>query len=205
MCVALAGLCFVIYAQVYRFDFLNYDDQVYLSQNPRVNTGLSLANLEWEPTEEVPWKHGKIKLPALLRTHAYVNAAKMKTHIHTTVTLSTKNQKGLLLLRDKKEFHKGYGGAGDLHECIRELAEVVRPELTVADATYALEGTGPTVAPEGQTRARKLGICIGGTDVFEVDNACCRLMGIPVSEVRHLPEVPVELDLDNPQDAPRAP
>lgn len=47
VCVALAVLCLVVYAQVYRFDFVNYDDQAYLSQNPRVNTGLSLANLEW--------------------------------------------------------------------------------------------------------------------------------------------------------------
>ncbi|GAB4322213.1 MAG: DUF362 domain-containing protein [Promethearchaeota archaeon] len=152
----------------------------------RHGVDVELVNLEFVELEERDWPLGKLKLPALLRDHAYVNFAKMKTHLATTVTLCTKNQKGLLLLADKKKFHLGYGGRADLHECIAELAKLVRPELAVVDATRALEGTGPTQNPEGQTSVRKLGVCVGGTDQVEVDVACCRLMGVDPASVDHL-------------------
>lgn len=146
-----------------------------------------VVNLEAEPHDEYPWKFGTLRLPAILRTHEYVNVPKMKTHCSTLVTLGMKNQKGLLKLADKKQFHLGYGGKGDLHECIRELAGVVQPAFTVLDATRALEGTGPTSAPGNQTAVRSPKLLVAGRDVVEVDNAACRVMGIPVSEVEHVP------------------
>jgi hypothetical protein len=113
------------------------------------------------------------------------------------VTLGVKNQKGLLLLRDKKRFHLGFRDDNDvyhshLHECIFELGNIVQPELTICDATTALEGNGPTTNP-GKTWVKKLNICIGGTEMFEVDNASCQIMGIPVELVKHLPKVDVSL------------
>ncbi|MEX2681261.1 MAG: hypothetical protein Q6373_006650, partial [Candidatus Sigynarchaeota archaeon] len=59
--------------------------------------------------------------------------------------------------------------------------------------TRALEGTGPTTAPAGQTKVRRLKMCIGGTDMIEVDNAACQIMGIPVESVLHLSKVPVTI------------
>ncbi|MHA1733231.1 MAG: DUF362 domain-containing protein [Promethearchaeota archaeon] len=154
---------------------------------------VEVVNLEFAELEEREWALGTIKLPVLARTHAYIDVAKMKTHLSTGVTLSVKNQKGLLLLADKKKFHLGHGGRSDLHASIRALGQAVRPELAVVDATRALEGTGPTEMPDGQTRVRRLGLVLAGTDAFEVDNACCRLMGIPLSDVPHL--VPREVTL----------
>ncbi|MBN2151623.1 MAG: DUF362 domain-containing protein [Candidatus Lokiarchaeota archaeon] len=152
--------------------------------------GLTIVNLETAPREGFPWKFGSIKLPSLCRTHAYINFAKMKTHVHTQVTLACKNQKGLLSLADKKAFHLGKKYS-DLHENIKALASAVRPELAIVDATRALEGSGPTTAPAGQTKVRRLKLCLGGPDMVEVDNAACQLMGIPVDSVRHLNRVPV--------------
>jgi len=151
-----------------------------------------LVNLETVHREEFPWNFGTIKLPSLCRTHVYINFAKMKTHAHTQVTLLCKNQKGLLSLADKKAFHlaKKYG---NLHENIKELASAVRPELAIVDATRALEGTGPTTAPDGQTKVRRLKMCLGGTSMLEVDNASCQIMGIPVESVLHLSKVPVTI------------
>ncbi len=154
---------------------------------------VEVVNLEFADMEKHDWKYGTLKLPVIARSHAYIDIAKMKTHLSAQVTLSLKNQKGLLLLKDKKKFHLGYGGKGDLHDCIWQLGQVIQPELAIVDATRALEGTGPTEAPEGQTSVRKLGICIAGTNATEVDNASCILMGIPVGEVQHLLEVPVTL------------
>ncbi len=152
---------------------------------------ITIQNLEFSELIEQNWKYGTIKIPKICHTHSYINVAKMKTHMMTGVTLSLKNQKGLLVLGDKKRFHLGYSGKGDLHDCIKQFGTVIHPELNIVDATTALEGTGPAMLPNGQTGMREPGLLIGGTDMIEVDNACCKIMGIPVSEIDHLPEHPV--------------
>ncbi|MHA1848015.1 MAG: DUF362 domain-containing protein [Promethearchaeota archaeon] len=151
-----------------------------------------LENLENADRASYKWKYGEISLPTLCTTHSYINFAKMKTHLHTMVTLSLKNQKGLLKLKDKKNFHLGKK-YGSLHESINELSKIMKPELVLIDATKALEGTGPATAPEGQTKVRRLKLCLGGTDMMELDNAACRIMGIPVNLVSHLVEREVSL------------
>ena len=45
--VLLAAAILVVYARVQRFDFVNYDDADYVTDNPHVNTGLSAANIAW--------------------------------------------------------------------------------------------------------------------------------------------------------------
>ncbi|MFW9941519.1 MAG: DUF362 domain-containing protein [Candidatus Thorarchaeota archaeon] len=163
------------------------------------NIPVNLVNLEYVELDEYEWKFPpyKIKLPSILKTHSYINLPKMKTHGACMVTLGVKNQKGLLLLKNKKKFHLGFRDDegkyhSNLHECIYELGELIKPELTVCDATTALEGNGPTTVP-GATWVKKLNICIGGTDVIEVDNASCQIMGIPLDLVEHLREVDVSL------------
>ncbi|MBD3187847.1 DUF362 domain-containing protein [Candidatus Bathyarchaeota archaeon] len=165
-----------------------------MQENLQRNHGIEvkLVNLEDVAREKVPWKFGNLFLPKLCRTCSYINIAKMKTHLHTMVTLSLKNQKGLLTLQDKKNFHLGKK-YGTLHESIMELGRAVKPELALIDATRALEGIGPATAPDGQTKVRRLKMCIAGTSMMEVDNAACAVMGIPVQQVTHLHEAPVQL------------
>ncbi|NMC07093.1 MAG: DUF362 domain-containing protein [Candidatus Lokiarchaeota archaeon] len=151
---------------------------------------VEIVNLETTPREDYTWKFGTIRLPSLCKTHSYINFAKMKTHTHTQVTLACKNQKGLLSLADKKAFHLGKK-YGNLHETIKALSSAVQPELAIIDATRALEGSGPTTAPAGQTKVRRLKVCIGGTSMVELDNAACVMMSIPVETVRHLDKVDV--------------
>jgi len=160
---------------------------------------LKMVNLEYVDLDEYNWKFPpyKLELPSVLNTHSYINLPKMKTHSTCMVTLGTKNQIGLLLLRDKRQFHLGFRDDenvyhSNLHECIFELGNLLQPELTICDATLALEGNGPTTNP-GTTWVKKLNICIGGTDRFEVDNASCQVMGIPVDLVEHLPKIDVSL------------
>ena len=117
----------------------------------------------------------------------------MKTHQMTGVTLSMKNQKGLLLFQDKKNFHLGYDGAGSLHSCIREYAKVIQPEFSIIDGTRALEGTGPATGPENQTKVRHLDILLAGKDMIELDNAACQIMGVSIDDVEHLPKKEVKL------------
>ncbi len=140
--------------------------------------GAELVDLKTVEREAVEWEFGTIQLPTLLRTHEYVNVAKMKTHIQTGVTLGLKNQKGLLRDADKRRFHRD-----DLSAHIRALGEVARPALTVIDGIMALEGNGPWQwgAP------KEVGLLLAGDDVVEVDNVCLRVMGFDQGHAPHIP------------------
>lgn len=140
-----------------------------------------VVNLENEPRVELEWKFGKIRIPRIVRDSEYVNMPKMKTHALCTVTLGMKNQKGLLDEGTKKQFHWM-----DIHAAIRELADKVRPALTIVDALVALEGNGPNSLT---ARPKWMGLLVAGTDLIEVDNACLELMGVPEGLAAHVPRV----------------
>ncbi|XEO79833.1 hypothetical protein WKT22_04880 [Candidatus Lokiarchaeum ossiferum] len=150
-------------------------------------------NLEFTDFMDIQWKYGTLSIPKYVKTHTYINVPKMKSHLMTGATLSLKNQKGLLLLKDKKQFHLGYGGKTNLHDCITELGVIIKPDFNLVDATTALEGTGPSMHPEGQTKTRTLNLCIGGENMVEVDNACLTIMGISHEEAPHIPPMQVKI------------
>ena len=102
----------------------------------------------------------------------------MKTHGQTTVTLAMKNQKGLLSNAAKKRFH-----LLGLHELIAELAKAVKPDLIIVDAVEGIEGEGPL-----RGRRKKVGALVLGTNLLEVDMACCEIMGIEYEKVEHIKE-----------------
>jgi hypothetical protein len=68
-----------------------------------------------------------------------------------------------------------------LHEPIAELAKVVKPDLIVVDAVEAMEGEGPL-----RGKKKKVGALLIGTNLLEVDRACCEIMGINRDEVEHI-------------------
>jgi hypothetical protein len=140
--------------------------------------GAELVNLEKTERFAVPWLHGELSLPNYLRSHEYINIAKMKTHVQTGVTLGLKNQKGLLSAADKRRFHRL-----GLDQCIRALGDAVQPALTIVDAIVALEGDGPW--RYGKPRAMNL--LVGGTSLVEVDNVARDLMGFGPEHAPHIP------------------
>ncbi|MGC8786506.1 MAG: DUF362 domain-containing protein [Anaerolineae bacterium] len=141
----------------------------------------TLVDLEHAERFTVSWPYGELKLPTYLLTHEYINIAKMKTHVQTGVTLGMKNQKGLLTAADKRRFHRL-----GLNECIRALADVVRPALTIVDGIIALEGNGPW----RYGRPVEMNVLVAGTDMVEVDNVCRQLMGFPPEHAPHIPPLP---------------
>lgn len=152
----------------------------YTSLAKRYNVQLlDLNNAERIP---IKWEYGVIKIPKILETHDYINVPTMKTHIVTKVTIGLKNQKGLLSAADKMRFHKM-----GLHQPIREFAEVVQPVLTVVDAIICVEGDGPGLSG----RTKKMGLVVAGTDMIEVENVCCQIMGFDVGEILHIPAVSI--------------
>ncbi len=145
----------------------------------RDRLGVPVINLELVERKKRPWRYGSIPLPKLLQDYEYINVPTMKTHLQATVSLGVKNQKGLIPMETKKRFHKK-----DLHAFILELSEVVRPTLTVMDAMYCIEGTGPTGPPIGEVK--RMDLLLAGKDMMAVDNVALQIMGIETGEVKHI-------------------
>ena len=140
--------------------------------------GAALVNLDQAERFDVTWPHGQLKLPSYLGSHEYINIAKMKTHVQTGVTLGMKNQKGLLTPADKRRFHRL-----GLNECIRALAEMIQPALTIVDGIVGLEGDGPW----RYGRPVEMNVLVAGTNLIEVDNVCRQLMGFAPEHAPHIP------------------
>lgn len=133
-----------------------------------------LDRSRWIKTTKKQW-NPMIPLP-LMKTDFFINLPVMKTHHMTTVSLGVKNLHGLIPDEQKILMHTDL-----LHQKLADLISVVPPDLTLIDATVAMEGNGP-----GQGEPVKLGAIIASTDTIACDVTACRIMGIPVSKVRHL-------------------
>jgi uncharacterized protein (DUF362 family) len=124
------------------------------------------------------WDNGILELPLdLIKSDFYINVPKMKTHFHTGVTLSIKNQQGLLTPQAKKENHCKY----ELHQGLVSIAKVIQPDLVIVDAIHSMEGEGPT---KGKKKVAK--VMVYGKNMLETDIACCHFMGISPSKIEHI-------------------
>ena len=48
ICLLLVALTATVYAQVWRFDFVHcWDDQIYVTENVRVQNGLTVGGVRW--------------------------------------------------------------------------------------------------------------------------------------------------------------
>ncbi|HAM50058.1 MAG TPA: hypothetical protein DCP92_04950, partial [Nitrospiraceae bacterium] len=130
----------------------------------------------------------KIKVPAVLKEFNFIiSVPVMKTHMHTRVSLSIKNMKGLLWRREKARFHQlRYGkkitkGDKDLDIAISEMASVLFPHLAVIDGTVGMEGMGPAYG-----QVKKTGLIVVGKNALSTDAVAARLMGLSPEAIPHL-------------------
>lgn len=130
----------------------------------------------------------KIKIPALLKdVDLILSLPVMKTHMHTRVTLSIKNMKGLLWQREKARLHqlrshkKMTKGEKELDIAISEMATVLHPHLVIIDGTVGMEGMGPAYG-----RPKEMGIILVSNNALSADAVASRLMGFDPEEVPHL-------------------
>ncbi len=70
---------------------------------------------------------------------ALISVPRLKRHGSTWITISLKNMMGTVPQTEMSRFHNT-----DLSQCIADLNTVIKPDLTVVDATYAMTGSGPT-------------------------------------------------------------
>lgn len=130
----------------------------------------------------------KIKVPAVLKEFDWIiSVPVMKTHMHTRVTLSIKNMKGLLWRKEKARFHqlrfeeKITHGARELDIAISDMASVLFPDLAIIDATIGMEGMGPAYG-----RPKGAGMILVGKNAVSTDAIAARLMGLTPKTIPHL-------------------
>jgi uncharacterized protein (DUF362 family) len=145
------------------------------------DAGAEIAYLDEEPYEEVGATNAKImnkiRLPkSFLSCNVFITAPKMKTHNQTVVSLSIKNQHGLLRAEDKRIMHRD-----DIHQKIVDITGVAKPNLIIIDGTVALEGQGPTYGSPVETN-----LILAGTNVVSCDAVASSLMGFEPESITSL-------------------
>jgi uncharacterized protein (DUF362 family) len=117
-----------------------------------------------------------IIVPRLVMESAVISAAKLKTHINTTVTLGMKNMFGLLPDKFKGKYHmKG------ISKVVVDINTVLRPVFTVIDGFVGMEGRGPTDGIPVQ-----MNLIIAGRDPVATDATAARVMGFNPYEITHI-------------------
>ncbi len=146
--------------------------------------GVELIDLDQVEPMEMTIPKGKvirkIKVPNILEKCDFIiSIPVMKTHMHTFVTLSLKNMKGVLWRREKVRFHhlrcneKITRGEKELDVAISEMASVLFPDLSIIDGTVGMEGMGPAYG-----KAKKAAMIVIGNNALSADAVAAQLMGI---------------------------
>ncbi|MDD1777766.1 MAG: DUF362 domain-containing protein [Candidatus Helarchaeota archaeon] len=121
----------------------------------------------------------KIRIPQKIETiDGIITVPRLKTHNQTVVSLSLKNQHGLVPPEDKMLYHKD-----DLHQKLIDINHIIKPKLRLAliDGTFALEGQGPTFG-----KPLALNLCLASRDFVAVDSVATTLMGFSPRDITHL-------------------
>jgi uncharacterized protein (DUF362 family) len=130
-----------------------------------IDKKVSLVTLQQERQyTEIAVPGGKelstIQVPKIIQdADVLINMPTAKSHSATGVSLGIKNLMGLI-------WDRGYLHRVNLHQAIAELATVIKPHLTVIDATRALTSGGPG----GPGKTVTLNKVVAGVDLVAVDS-----------------------------------
>ena len=96
----------------------------------------------------------------ILDSQVLINIPVAKSHSATGVSLGMKGLMGMIW--DRESFHSQY----NINQAIADLATVIKPQLTILDATRALASGGPG----GPGEVKKPNLVIAGIDPVAVDS-----------------------------------
>ena len=124
-----------------------------------------LALQEKKFFQEIKIPQGKILervevMKELLDNPVLINIPVAKSHSATGVSLGIKGLMGLIW--DRESFHSRY----NMNQALADLATVIKPQLTILDATRALTSGGPG----GPGEVKKPNLVIAGIDPVAVDS-----------------------------------
>jgi uncharacterized protein (DUF362 family)/NAD-dependent dihydropyrimidine dehydrogenase PreA subunit len=109
---------------------------------------------------------------ALKQVSGVVSVAKMKTHTFTVLTGAVKNLFGLIPGLKKAEYHFRMQKRAAFSEMLVDLAECVKPRLTIMDAVVGMEGDGPAGG-----NLRHIGLILSSANVHALDSVFLALTG----------------------------
>ena len=159
-------------------DKCGFEDIVKASNYDRLSQieGVALCNTGKVETCEKKAGAISFKIPKMIYDLFYINVAALKTHMETSVSLTLKNQMGLISSKNRMECHK-YG----LHDHIGQLATVLRPNLNMIDGLVAMQGNGPH-----HGTPLKCDLILVGNDMVEIDAIATTIMGFDYLKTKHL-------------------
>lgn len=134
-----------------------------------------VVNLSHEEKVPVEGEYGSYRLPQVALESKVVNVPILKTHVLTRVTLGIKNLLGLLPEKEKEAYHHR------IDHTLYDLYSIIRPELNLLDAIYAMEGQGPS-----RGEVREPGFIACSRDALALDLAACSLIGVEGKNIGHL-------------------
>jgi uncharacterized protein (DUF362 family)/ferredoxin len=115
----------------------------------------------------------------ILDADLVINIPKLKTHGMMGLTCGVKNLFGAVVGMRKPALHLQAGADKSLFALmLLELAEQIRPALTIVDAIIGMEGNGP-----GSGDPVTIGTLLAGTDALAVDSVATCLVGMTAADV----------------------
>lgn len=136
-----------------------------------------LLNLDQNPREIVKTDKFTFSIPKILKeVDFYINLAKLKTHMETNVSLSIKNQMGLVSVIDRVNMHRT-----ELDESLAHLAKLIKPNFSIIDGIIAMEGNGPH-----NGKSKRLNLLLSGDNMVELDSVTSFLVGFNFKKILHI-------------------
>lgn len=110
----------------------------------------------------------------IIEADVIINLPKLKTHQMMGMTCAVKNLFGAVVGLQKPHVHLQAGAdKGYFAQMLLELAEQIRPALTIVDGVMAMEGDGP-----GSGDPVHLGLLLAGVETRAVDVVAADLIGL---------------------------
>jgi len=144
---------------------------------------VDLMNLDNNPYRKISIKNGLIRnyyiSEVAFKVDAIINLPRLKKHSQTDITCGMKNLFGLLSRKTRAKIH-----VVNLDRGIVELNRIIKPVLTIVDASAVLERAVFGRVKEG--KLEEINGIIAGQDVLSVDRFCCELIEIDPESIGHL-------------------
>lgn len=123
-------------------------------------------------------KDGFLILTPVLEADYIINCCKLKTHGLAVMTAGVKNLFGCIPGLKKPEIHCMKPTMNSFCNLLINLAEVVKPQITLLDAIDCMEGNGP-----GGGTVRHMGYTFASRSPYALDEQATLLMGLRISSI----------------------
>lgn len=111
----------------------------------------------------------------------YISLPKLKTHSMSQVTLSIKNQFGMIHQASRISDHNFR-----LHQKFADIYQVLRPDFAVVDGLIATNHGHYIAESNGHECVIPMNCLIGGRDPLAVDTVAAAFLGFGIEDVEHL-------------------